>query len=82
MGVKRCNKRKECEVCIKEKEHKLDVEMKDTDLESTKALGNHLVIKEANILDERQVKETPLSHINQTINHLRSNMREDNKKKS
>ena len=81
LNVKRCNKMKAYEVCIKEKEHKLDVSMKDTELESTKALGNHLVIKEANILDELQVKETPLSHIKQKINHLSSNMIEDNKKK-
>ena len=32
--------------------------MKDADLESTKALGNHIVIEEANILSERQGKET------------------------
>ena len=82
LNVKRCNKRKAYKVCIKEREHKLDVAMKDTELESPKALGNHLVIKETNILDERQVKETPLSHTNQTINHLSSNMIEDNKKKS
>ena len=32
--------------------------MKDADLESTKALGNHLVIEEAKILPERQGQET------------------------
>ena len=31
---------------------------KDDDLESTKALGNHLVIEESKILAERQGKET------------------------
>ena len=31
--------------------------MKDAELESTKSLGNNLVIEEANILDERQGKE-------------------------
>ena len=56
VNVKRCNKMKAYEVCIKEKEHKLDVVMKDTELESTKVLGNHIVIKEANIFYERQVK--------------------------
>ena len=81
-NFKRCNKRKSYEVFIKEKEHKLEMAMKDTELESPKALGNHIVIKEKNILDERQVKEMPLSHTNQTINHLSSNMIEDNKKKS
>ena len=32
--------------------------MKDAEMESTKALGNHLVIEEANILAECQRKET------------------------
>ena len=45
------------EVHIKEKEHELDVQMKDAELESTKSLGNNLVIEEANILDERQGNE-------------------------
>ena len=45
LNVKRCNERKAYEVRIKEKEHELDVAMKDADLESNKALGNHLVIK-------------------------------------
>ena len=57
-NLKRCNERKVYKVCIKEKDHELDVAMKDADLESTKALGNHLVIEEARILDERQGKET------------------------
>ena len=58
LNVKHCNKRKVYEVHIKEKEHELDVYMKDAELESTKSLGNNLVIEEANILDERQGKET------------------------
>ena len=52
------NKKKVYEVYIKEKEHELDVSMKDADMELTKALGNHHVIKEANNLAERQGKET------------------------
>ena len=31
--------------------------MKDTKLESTKGLGNHIIIEEAKILAERQGKE-------------------------
>ena len=54
LNFKRCNEMKAYEVHIKEKEHELDVYMKDAELESTKSLGNHLVIEEANILDERQ----------------------------
>ena len=44
-NVKRCNERKAYEVRIKDKEHELDLVMIDSELESTKALGNHLVIK-------------------------------------
>ena len=44
LNVKRCNERKAYEVCINEKDHELDVAMKYADLESTKVLGNHLVI--------------------------------------
>ena len=56
MNVKRCDERKSYEVCINEKEHELDVAMKDADLESMKVLGNHLVIKEEKILAKRQGK--------------------------
>ena len=58
LNVKRCNEMRAYEVRIKEKEHELDVSMKDADLESTKALGNRLVIEEAKILAERQEKKT------------------------
>ena len=45
LNVNRCNERKAYEVHIKGKEHELDVEMKDADMESTKGLGNNLLIK-------------------------------------
>ena len=57
LNFKRCNKTKAYEVRIKEKEHQLEVAMKDAELESTKALGNYIVIEEAKILAERQGKE-------------------------
>ena len=57
LNVKRSNERKLYEVRIKEKEHELDVAMKYTKLESTKCLGNHLVIEEENIVAELQVRE-------------------------
>ena len=56
LNVKRSNERKLYEVRIKEKEHELDVAMKDADMGSTKVLGNRLVIKESKILAERQVE--------------------------
>ena len=56
LNVKSCDEIKVCEVRIKEMEHELDVAIKYSDLESTKTLGNHLVIKEAKILAERQGK--------------------------
>ena len=58
MNVKHCNERKAHKVFIKEKDNEMYAAMKDADLESTKALGNHLVIEEVNILAERQGKET------------------------
>ena len=58
LNVKHCNERNVYEVHIKEKEHELDGAMKYDDLESTKALGNHLVIKEVNILAGSQGNET------------------------
>ena len=57
LNVKRCNEIKTYEVRIKYKENGLDVATKDSELESTTALGNHLVIKEAKILYERQGRE-------------------------
>ena len=45
LNVKHFNERNVYEVHIKEKENELDGAMKYDDLESTKALGNHLVIK-------------------------------------
>ena len=36
----------------------MDVAMEDSELKSTKALGNHLVIEEANILAEGIIKNT------------------------
>ena len=57
MNVKRCNERKVYELHTKEKENELDVAMKDAELESTRELGNNILIKEANILSERQGKE-------------------------
>ena len=57
MNFKCCNKTKAYEVRIKEKENELEVAMKDAEMESTRALGNHLVIEEAKILAERQGKE-------------------------
>ena len=58
LNVKRCNERMSYEVRIKEKDHELYVAMKDADLESTNALGNHIVMKEAKILSECHGKET------------------------
>ena len=58
LNVKRCNEMRAYEFRIKDKDHELDVAMKDAELESTKALWNHLVRKESNILDKRQGKET------------------------
>ena len=58
LNVKRCNEIKTYKARIKEKEHGLDVATKHSELESTTALGNHLVIKEADILYERQGRET------------------------
>ena len=56
LNANRCNERKVYEVIIKEKDHELDVEMKDVDMESTTALGNHMVIVEAKTLAEHQGK--------------------------
>ena len=58
LNVNRCEKMKAYKVRIKVKEHELNVAMKYADLESTKALGNHLVIEEAKIFAEHQGKET------------------------
>ena len=57
LNVNRFNERKAYEVHIRDKEHELDVAMKDSELESTKGLGNNLVIEELKILDECQGKE-------------------------
>ena len=57
MNVKRCNERKTYEVLIKYKEHELEATMKYDNIESMKALRNHILIEEAKILDERQGKE-------------------------
>ena len=57
LNVKRCNERKAYGVRISEKEYELDMSMKDADMESTKELGNNLVIEEEKILSERQGKE-------------------------
>ena len=56
LNVKRCNESKAYTVLIKDKYHELDVEMKDVDMESTTALGNHMVIVEAKTLAEHQGK--------------------------
>ena len=45
LNVQCCNERKADEFCIKGKKYELDVAMKYYELESTQALGNHLVIK-------------------------------------
>ena len=57
LNIKRCNERNEYEVCIKEKEHELEVAMKYDELESTKGFGNNIVTEEANISAKLQGKE-------------------------
>ena len=49
--------RKEYEVDMKEKQHELEMVIIEAELESSKVLANHLEIKEAKILAERQGKE-------------------------
>ena len=57
MNVQRCNYMKAYKLTTKEKDHELDVAMKDADLESTKALGNNITTKEAKILAICQGRE-------------------------
>ena len=45
LNVNRFNERKAYEVHIRDKEHELDVAIKNADMESTKGLGNNIVIK-------------------------------------